>query len=215
MPVKTFQTRVKNKIDTNTNFTNFTPLKGEITIGTSSSTNSLNTPYIAKIGDGVTSFENLPILGQLPLIGSEFTSEEQIPSGSDLTLTLNLAPNKRRYMIYAFDGSGNVDTITINIPSNAQPSFTEYYVLIINQGNSDILFNGVICSSLYSAEPTIYTRKDYIRAGEFCEVSIKIFTVDNDKVIVAIPNFSTGQDFYYNSGTGIGTWYVNKDYLNI
>lgn len=213
MAVKTFQTRIKNKIDSFTNFIDFIPLNGELLIGKELSSNTLNSPFIAKVGDGTTKFQNLPILGQLPLIGSEFESDEQSLSSNDLILTLNLTPNKRRYMIYAFDGNDNVDTITINIPSNAQPSFTEYYVLIINQGNSDILFNGVTCSSLYSATPTIYTRKDYIRAGEFCEVSIKIFTVSNDRVIVAIPNFSTGQDFYYNSGTGIGTWYVDKDYL--
>lgn len=209
MAAKTFQTRIKNKIDTPTNFYNFTPLKGEILIGASSNSNSMGSSYIAKVGDGLTKYQNLPVLGQFPFIGSNFTNQEQSLSSGDLILELNFSENIRRYVYQPINTNSNINSVVIYI-SDTTPMLTEHYVLLDNQGNSDVLFKGIKCERLFNTDRIkAYTKCDYIRAGETCEIPIKIFTIDNVVYIVAIPNYSTGQD--YGTVSNDGVWYVNTE----
>ena len=213
MAVKTFQTRIKHKLDTNTNFTNFVPLSGELVVGKSTNNNLIGSPYIAKIGDGTSAYQNLPVLGQFPFIGSSIDSDHINLSNEELTLTLKFEDNIKNYIVQDINTNNDVSYVILSINENSIPMFTEHYVLLVNNGNSDVLFNGIKCQGLFGNDNIkIYTKCDYIRAGETCEIPIKIFTINNEVYIVAIPNYSTGQDYGIVSNDGI--WYVNKN-LNI
>lgn len=210
MAAKIFQTRIKNKIDTNTNFTNFVPLSGELVVGKSTNNNLIASPYIAKIGDGTSKYQDLPTLGQFPFIGSSIANNYISLSNGQLLLTLKFEDNTKNYVVQEINSNNDVSSVLLHIDESSSPMLTEHYVLLDNKGNSDVLFNGIKCEALFgNSSIKVYTKCDYIRAGETCEIPIKIFAISNVVYIVAIPNYSTGQD--YGTVSNDGVWYVNTE----
>ena len=210
MSVKTFNTRVKNKIDRASVLTtnHFVPLLGEIVIGgsgtSSLSNNSIDSPYVAKIGDGTTEWQNLPSVAYIPLKGEAGTISG---SNGNYSIPITVPTAERVYVYEEVNSNNNVEQLTIDLTAT-NPYLGEHYVLIKNVGNSDIWFNGITANFGNNVTVNINTRQDYIVAGDICEVQIKVFKISGTYYITAIPQLGINQSV--TSSNGENTWNVNR-----
>lgn len=212
MPVKTFRTRIKNKIDTKVQLNNMVPLKGEIVIGGDQnnqaqiSTNTNNTPYIAKIGDGETTWQNLPSLGNIIIDGHIGTLQNL--GGGNALVNVTIPSGNKRYEIVDVNSSANVQNISLHL-SGSSPLLSDHYVLIKNNGTSDLIFTGLTATfEAQVSNSNIYTRQDYITPGDICEVQIKIFKINGSYYISAVPQLGIMQTIHTQDGEYI--WNVNR-----
>lgn len=210
MAVKTFNTRIKNKIDKKTTLGSLVPLKGELVIGgpgsSSLGSNSLDDPYIAKIGDGTNSWNNLPPIGYMPLKGETTTSSNL---GSGIFVTSVIIPSdERKYFYEEINSNNDVDNIQISL-SGTNPYLGEHYILIKNVGNSDVLFNNVTADFGSGVTVNINTRQDYIVAGDICELQIKIFKIGTVYYMTVIPQLGIAQTITLENNENV--WNVNRN----
>lgn len=179
MSVKTFNTRVKNKIDTISTWNSSTtiPLNGEIVIGTSTSANSNSSPYIMKIGDGTSQWNVLPTIGPNIFQGQTATFND-----TTNVLSVTLTPDTKTYAIYQFPESDNNTEFTISASCDKDIMLTEHYILIDNTlGNYEKSFDGIsitINGTSISAS-NIYLQKTYLSAGDIMELKLCFFRINN------------------------------------
>lgn len=211
MSVKTFNTRVKNKIDVTGSLTGFRPLLGEIVIGGASgqngkiSANQNDNPYTAKIGDGVNYWEDLPSIGNSILKGESCTVSN-LGSGIG-QISLTIPSGDKRYACATISAQSGVDELNI-VVSGTNPMLSEHYLLIKNNGNSDIWIDS-ITGTFDSESATVNTRQDYITAGDICELQIKIFKLDGRYVMTAIPQLCIHQAITVSNGENV--WEINRN----
>jgi len=191
MSVKRFNTRVQNKIDSTGTWKSSAtvPLKGEIVIGTSGQSNTNDTPYVLKIGDGSSLYSSLPSIGPNIFQG-------QTAVFLDDTLTFKVGADMRTYALYAFP-SNNVTDFTLKVECSTDPMLTEHYLLIDNTAgtndklieNVNILVNGTSMSS-----SDIYIQKSYITAGDIVEIKVLFFRISSTLKcsITMLPGITNG-----------------------
>lgn len=210
MPVKTFNTRIKNKIDLISNLGSFVPLSGEITIGgysgstpTTLGTNSADSPYLLKIGDGTTIWPNLPAVGTIILYG-ENGSITQVSSQD--TIAVNLPADKKEYLYVEIAQNANITELNVSI-TGTNPFLGEHYILINNLSAGDVYLDN-ITATFGSTAATVRTRHDWITAGDICELQMKVYKIQNNYCITVIPQLGISQ-----SVVPVGTdnvWNVNR-----
>lgn len=212
MPVKKFNTRIKNKIDTKTNLSAFVPMAGELVIGGETNqsstidTNSQAKPYIAKIGDGSTDWAHLPVLGNDTIIGQNDTYSNL--GNGDARVSLTIPSGNKMYSVVEIASNANIDQIDLAF-TGTSPFLGEHYVLIKNNSNADVYFNG-INSAVFNTnnQATVSTRQNWIAAGDICEVQIKIFMIGNNYYLTAIPQLGIMQTITTSGDENI--WNVNR-----
>lgn len=210
MAVKTFNTRVKNKIDKSASLSSFVPLQGEIVIGGQTvsgnlGTNTKENPYILKVGDGTTSWANLPSVTPVPFKGVTGSQIDSLGSGI-YKVNVSLNENERTYDYEEINTQSNVSTISVQL--NGTPYLGEHYVLLKNVGNSDVWFDGLTADFGNNVTVNINTRQDYIVAGDICEIQIKVFKISGTYYVTAIPQLGINQSI--TSSNGENTWNVNR-----
>lgn len=211
MSVKTFNTRVKNKIDVDRSLIGFRPLLGELVIGGSSSqngkisTNQNDDPYIAKIGDGVNLWEDLPSIGNSILKGESCTVTNLGSGVGQISLTI--PSGDRRYAFATINTQSGIDELNI-VVSGTNPMLSEHYLLIHNNGNSDIWLAS-ITGTFDETLAKVHTRQDYITAGDICELQIKVFKLDGGYVMTAIPQLGIHQAITVSNGENV--WEINRN----
>jgi len=206
MPVKTLNTRIKSKIDVTSQLTSFVPLRGEMVIGgqvssgTTLGNNTDSKPYILKIGDGTTTWGNLPAVGTIILEGTTITSTS---SSGTASIALTIPADKKRYGYIESTFSG-IEDLNITI-SGTNPFLGEHYLLIKNTGTADIYLNN-ITASFNSSNAIVNTRHEYITAGDICELQIKVFMIGNQYYATVIPQLGIMQSVDVD-----GVWNVNRN----
>lgn len=212
MAVKTFNTRVKNKIDRIGNLSALVPLKGEIVVGgydgpTSGvlGENTQSKPYIVKVGDGSNTWSRLPNVATNPLIGS---SDSIYDMGAGIgEIRFQVPSDERKYSCVEVSSNAGIDRINIAI-TGSSPLLAEHYLLIKNNGNSDIYLNSVTATFENNTSATVNTRQDWLTAGDICEYQIKVFKIGNSYYVSAIPQLGIFQSI--TTSNGENTWNVNR-----
>ena len=181
MPVKRFQTRICNKIDTiaalSTQSGALVPLRGEVVFGcsSSSSSNTQTDPYIMKVGDGTHTWSELPAIGSCTFTGSDAVSTN--PPGSDnQVITVNIPSDKKIYSRYVF--ATGVDDLVFTVQVNGGHYIhTEHYLLLDNSQTAyDRYFNDIHISGISDAN--ISVQKDWISAYDIVELKISIYAIN-------------------------------------
>ena len=178
MPVKTFNTRIKNKMDSVSNLTPqsgaLVPLAGEIVIGypsTASNTNSA--PFIMKIGDGTHNWGALPAIGPNTFYGT--TPSASNPAGADNeVLTVAVPSDKKVYARYVFSNEDDT-TFTVALTGGNYME-SEHYILLDNSATGyDRLFNGITIAGVDDAN--IHIQREYVSAYDITELKISIYSI--------------------------------------
>lgn len=176
MSVKTFNTRIKNKIDNKSSLTNFVPLAGEFVIGKTNDTNNCDTPFVMKVGDGSTKWSSLPSIG--PII-----TEGQKATFNDSSITMTLSEYSQTYANYKFDSNDTTTDISIKIEKNSEtyPSFNStHYLLVDNSENPfEKTLNGVYVAGV-DGNNIVY-QKAIIPAYDIVEFKITIYVIENTR----------------------------------
>ena len=177
--MKTFQTRIKNKIDNIDAFnanTPLVPLKGEIVIGANNVGSNTNAdPYILKIGDGTHSWNGLPAIGPNIFTGVAATAtNEGGDFDSDMIVTMNIGADTKTYGKYSFGSTGDT-TFEVNI-TGGDYMLTEHYLLLDNsEGSIDRYFNGISIANVNSSN--IFVQCDYVTAGDIVELKLSFYSI--------------------------------------
>lgn len=174
MSTKTFKTRIKNKIDTDSANQNFLPLKGEIVIGITSSDgeNLAASPFVMKIGDGQNVWKNLPSIGP-----SSFKTAATSPSGvggtdGDQVITVTLPSDRRGYASYSF-GSSEDFTFSVNIVRESSDYMHADHYLLLD--NSDGVYDRKLARVTVDGVAKVYVQDTSVMIGETAEMKISIW----------------------------------------
>lgn len=179
MPIKTFNTRIKNKVDSVDNYTPdsgaLIPLKGEILIGYESNNRNTNTdPYMMKVGDGTNNWDSLPCIGPNTF---HYSSSSSSISGDTNSITVNIPSDKKVYSTYVFDSSDDTSSLEITF-RGGDYMLTEHYLLLVNSSNNmnhyidRVTIEGIDASN-------IYLQKDYVSAYDILEMKIAIYPLSD------------------------------------
>lgn len=197
---KTFNTRIKNKIDSIQANSEFIPLRGEIMIGTTGTSNNTNEePYLMKIGDGSTPWKSLPSIGPNIFKNVEVSSTEI--GGTNLynqEITIKLPSDRKGYGIYKFGASEDY-TFSVKIScedSNNSYMEAEHYLLLDNrEGLFDKKISSVSIEGINTEN--IFVQDNQIMIGEIAEMKISIWRNGNNRcaTIVFASGIINGGDF--------------------
>lgn len=179
MAVKRFNTRIINKTDSISNLTPqsgaIVPLKGEIVIGTTGSSNTSSQPYKVKVGDGTHTWSQLPLLSPHTLTGSALTANN--PAGADNeTINVSIPADTRLYGRYVFSDSSDDTEFTVAV-TGSNILRTDHYILLDNSGSSyDRLFNGITVQGIDSAN--ISLQREWVSAYDVTELKISVYEIN-------------------------------------
>lgn len=176
MALKTFKTRIKNKIDNKSSLTDFVPLAGEFVIGKTNDVNNCDTPFVMKVGDGSTKWSSLPSIG--PII-----TEGQAASFDGSSIKMTLSEYCQTYATYKFDETGSATNISIKIEKNSEtyPSFNStHYLLVDNSVNPyEKTLDGVSVAGV-DGNNIVY-QKAIIPAFDIVEFKITIYVINDTR----------------------------------
>lgn len=175
MSTKTFKTRIKNKIDTDSANQNFLPLKGEIVIGITSSDgkNLAVSPFVMKIGDGQNVWKDLPSIGP-----SSFKTAATSAVGTDRgtdgdqVITVTLPSDRRGYASYSF-GSSEDFTFSVNIVRESSDYMHADHYLLLD--NSEGVYDRKLARVTVDGVAKVYVQDTSVMIGEIAEMKISIW----------------------------------------
>lgn len=202
MPVKTFNTRIKNKMDSIANLTPqsgaMVPLAGEIVIGYPSTASNTNAaPFMLKVGDGTTQWSNLPPICTPMIVGTEsFTSSRTQTSGVYTEkLTVKFSADSKNYARYKFNDSNADDNASKLVIAVTGGNYvrTEHYVLLDNSDSAiEKLFSGITIDGISNSN--LLVQEEYLSAGDTMELKISFYDIGGTKYafITSKPSAANG-----------------------
>lgn len=200
MPIKQFNTRIQHKTSTKESLigSGFIPVKGEIVIGgnihESGLTNISADPFVAKIGDGIGEWDDLPPIG----VPKTFTEPNLVINDGnetdDLNVILSIPPNEKTYATYHLLQNSDDASFTLTI-TGGDYMLTEHYLLFDNREGTDKFLSGVIVEGVESEN--IFIQKDYISNGDIVQLNIMFYKINGNLccTITETPGLVNGGQF--------------------
>lgn len=175
MSTKTFKTRIKNKIDTDSANQNFLPLKGEIVIGITSSDGASNTaasPFVMKIGDGQRHWKDLPSIGPSSFKTAATNAAGVGDTDGDQVITVSLPSDRRGYASYSFGRSEDF-TFSVNIVRESSDYMHADHYLLLD--NSEGVYDKKLAGVTVDGVAKVYVQDTSVMIGETAEMKISIW----------------------------------------
>ncbi len=176
MAIKRFQTRICNKTDSVENLSPssdaLVPLRGEIVIGTNGASNTTNAPFKMKIGDGMHTWTELPLMSPYSFTGTTLAATN--PTGqANQVINVPVPQDTRLYGYYRFSDDTDDTSFTIHV-TGSDILRTDHYILLDNSNSMyDRLFNGIQIDGV--AAGRTFIQKEWVSAYDITEVKISLY----------------------------------------